>query len=696
MTQFTQTSTLETNRRKISRPRKGNFNYYAAKEGALKVKGYNFGEKDVVLDRKLEGFSTVNPFGITNETTVIEAFNILTAGLSDKMLSVTYAELVALRDASELIVGQNYLISDFAQSYNIFDGGTMDIIEEQIGEAEPIIVTASKVNELYKVAISTVYPQDIIHYSLDLVDNRDIGFGDGAGTPVANFKGQIYYRKDTIQNVETHYDFRNVKFRRWAVDAVAYDDGTAYVAKDVCKASDGKIYKCITATTGEGDPTVNTTDWVLWLDITADAFVSWTADKTKFNIRDITTDNLIINNVTAGVDYNDFYTFGDYYNWVKNVSIGMFDLEFTIGAYSYATQLNNIVFKTVDESYTCCANNIGSNCCNNTIGAIFSGNTIGNIFTFNTIGNNFTFNTIGDNFISNTIGNKFSNNTIENSFGNNTIGNDFNFNTIGNGFYSNTIGNEFYSNTIGNYFNYNTIGNYSYYNVIRNRFISNTIENNFSYNTIGYNFSSNAIENNFNINTIGNNFSNNTIGNNFNSNTIGDDFNNNAVGNKFGNNTIGNNSNNNTIGNGFKTNTIGNDFYYNVIGDNFYYNAIGHYFNSNTIGNNFHNNAIGNNFYYNTIGNYLYKTIFGGNCRHNTIANKINGTATNKIITFGNSITMCTIQDFAFGVLAADLDLTAATHIRGAYNTTIYQDKTDGVKLSYMDGGVMQIVDVTA
>jgi len=498
MTQFTQTSTLKTNGRRIPRPRKGDFNYYAAKEGALKVKGHNFGEKDVVLDRKLEGFSTVNPFGITDETTVIEAFNALTAGLSDKILSVTYAELVALRDASELIVGQNYLISDFAQSYNIFDGSTMDIIEEQIGEVEPIIVTASKPNELYKVAISTVYPQDIIHYSLDILDIRDIGFGNGVDTVNANFKGQIYYRKDTIQNVETHYDFRNIKFRRWAVDAVAYDNGTAYVAKDVCKSGvNGKIYKCITATTGEGDPTVNTADWVLWLDITADAFVSWTSDKTKFNIGGITTTNLIINNVTAGVDYDDFYTFGDYYNWVKNTHIGMIDLEYTIEKVGYATQLNNIVFKTIDNYYTCFGNNIGSNC------------------------------------------------------GNNTIGNDF---------YNNTTGNNFIYNTIGNDFNSNTIGNY---------------------------------------------------------------------------------------------------------------------------------------FYYNTIGNNFYNTIFGDNCQYNTIANKINGTTTAKIITFGDSITMCTIQDFAFGELAADLDLTAATHIRGAYNTTIYQDAIDGVKLSYMIGGVLTIADVT-
>lgn len=455
-----------------------------------------------VIEKVNEIVDYANTGSVTDINQLSDEDNLL-----KEAVSVTYAKLKELLTTSGLEVGQNYLISDFTQSYNIFDGGTMDIIEEQVGEEEPIIVTASKVNELYKVAISTVYPQDIIHYSLDLVDNRDIGFGDGAGTPVANCKGMIYYRKDTIQNVETHYDFRNVKFRRWTVDAIAYDNGAAYVAKDICKASDGKIYKCITATTGEGDPTINTADWELWLDITADAFVSWTADTTAFKIGgDITTDNLKINNETAGVDYDDFYTFGDYYNWVKNVSIGMIDLEYAILYGSYTTQLNNIVCKTIDGFNTCFGNNIGSNCWNN------------------------------------------------------TIGNGFNSNAIGDGFNNNTIGNNFYNN------------------IIRNGFSSNT------------------------------------------------------------------------IGNSFSSNTIGNEF---------------------------------------------YNTIFGDNCQYNTIANKINGTTTDKIITFGNSITMCTIQDYAFGELTADLDLSAATHIRGTYNTTIYQDAVDGVKLSYMTGGVLTIADVT-
>ena len=57
------------------------------------------------------------------------------------------------------------------------------------------------------------------------------------------------------------------------------------------------------------DPSSDAVNWILWPDITADAFVSWTSDKTMLTLEDITTDNLIINNVTAGVDYDDFLYF---------------------------------------------------------------------------------------------------------------------------------------------------------------------------------------------------------------------------------------------------------------------------------------------------------------------------------------------------------------------------------------------------
>lgn len=518
---------------------------------------------------------------------------------------ITAEDLETLMDAGELVPGRNYIITDFAQAYNIFDGGTMNIEEEKIGTAEVLFVKAVSTTKLHHEARSAMRPQDIIHFSLKLLDDRDIGFGDGAGTPCANFKGMIYYRKDTVQNVETHYDFRHIKFRRWAVDAELYEDGAyatytgqvsgmttdvtltadtigvvgntislvgdgvktiaalisdwnstypantvtvtagddtqipdekvlltldggvdpkSYVPRDVCKSAiDGKIYKCITATTGEGDPTVNTADWILWLDITADAFVSWTADKAQFNIGDINTDNLIINNVTAGVDYDDFYTFGDYYNWVKDVSLGGINLDLQIDNYGSATiLLSQKVFKTTDVLYTCCSI-------------------------------------------------KFGDNNLPMTFGN--------------CIYSMTFGNDNRSMIFRNY----------------NR-----------------------------------------------SMIFGDD-----------NHSM-------TFGNNNYSMTFGNKNHSMTFGDN----------NSMTFG---------DNNYSMTFRNSNSKMKF------RDVTNP-----ENRMITFGDGSTMCVFEDNCFIGLASDLDLSAATHIRGTYNTTIYQDKTNGVKLSYMDGGVMQIVDVTA
>jgi hypothetical protein len=453
MTLASQTSKLEIDVKHIPVPKKGWFNFFPGMNGKLRVKDSKGFVKDVVADQTLENFTITNTFGINNNTTFLESIEILTDelgntnaaiptdinqltdvdGLLHEVIFINYADLVILKNAAGLEIGKKYAINDYVPAWNMFDGGTSTVIEDKVGIGEILIVTAASLSTLYKEAISVTHPTDTIYYSVDLVDDRDIGFGDGAGVPCAHFKGMIYYRKDTIQNVECHYDFRNVKFRRWAVDALEYepgqyayytgqvsgmttnitltadtlgiigstisllgdgvktivvlvsdwnianpantvsitagddtqipdtgfyitlDDGVdtvAYIPKDVCKGSDGKIYKCITATTGEGDPTVNTADWILWLDITADAFVSWTSDKTQFNIGDITTDNLIINNVTTGVDFDDFETFGSFYNWVYNGKIISNSLEQNIQDWSYNTILNNYVIKTVDDYAT--------------------------------------------------------------------------------------------------------------------------------------------------------------------------------------------------------------------------------------------------------------------------------------------------------------------------------------------------------
>jgi len=445
---------------------------------------------------------------------------------NSQVTQVTHTELLNLISNGLLENGRKYQIWDFVQAYNIFDGGTNTIIEQQAGVAEALIVTATGSNTLEATAYSPAYPQDIIYYDPNPTYlNTDIGYSDGAGTLLPQLKGVITYRHDTKQNVSTWYDFRNIKFRRWAVDAVAYDGGTAYVAKDVCKGSDGKIYKCISdVIAGQGDPSTNTTNWILWNDITADAYISWTADSSKFAIGGITPTNLIFDTAT----YQDVYTFGDWYQHVNSVTIGKNDLAIVM-AYGYNSTLNNIVFKTTDNFITCFSNEIGE---------ISYNNTIGSGFYYNSIGENFKYNTIGTDFSSNTIESNFNSNNIGGDFKYNTIGNDFNRNTIESGFYRNTIGSNFSSNTIGGYFYSNSIGCY---------FDNNTIGSDFSYNTIGNN----------SIVSAGINCQGNSIGDYNTQVTLGDNCTGISIGEKNDAITLGASCTNLTFQNGcaFNTNT---------------------------------------------------------------------------------------------------------------------------------------------
>ena len=415
--------------------------------------------------------------------------------ITSDVTDVTYAQLLAHIADSTLKVGGLYRITDFAQAYNIFDGGTNTVVTEQIGATEPLIVYALSTKKLDRVAYSTNYPNDIIYYEPTGINvTTDIGYSDGAGTLVADFKGIIEYRHDTKQNVSTWYDFRNIKFRRWAVDAVAYNGATAYVAKDVCKSGiDGKIYKCITATTGGGDPTVNTADWILWSDIAADAYISWTSDGSMFNVGNITTTNLVFDTAT----YQDLYTFGSWYQHVNNVKIGKNDLALVMD-YGYNSTLNNIIFKTINDIYTCYSNEISNTCYNN---------TIDNGSNSNVIGIGFISNVIGIGFISNIIDNGFKLNTIGYNCASNAIGVGCSFNTIDNSLTLNTIGCSFTSSTIGYAFTSSIIGNNSKVSA-GNNCQGNYIGDNNTQITLGNNCTGINVVNNYGTLTLGDNVSN--------------------------------------------------------------------------------------------------------------------------------------------------------------------------------------------
>jgi len=448
--------------------------------------------------------------GLTAENvqTALDEIVTLIPGDINLYVNILYSDLAALKSTNLLVIGQKYRITDHQTKHLIPNTTAI-----WLGTVEPLILTATSLNTFDTVVQSELFPNDIIHYNFD-----DNSCEDGIWSPVlqryeggTTRTGKIAYRQDTVRELATHYDWRNVKFRRWKVDAIAWVSGTSYLVCDVVKSSNGNIYVCKINISGTTDPSLDTVNWQLWLDIVTNPFQSWTSDNTLFNIGGITTTNLIINNITPITDYNDYYTFtitneltnssgiitDNTFNTAgigyKQYSLGNIDYDSIFYSIAIIVNYNNIVFNLTpdaDVEYISHSNYFDDSCFNSTIvGNYFYNNTIRSNSQGNIIGRNFQGNIIGTYFTNNTIGNNFKKNIIKNEFQNNIVSNNFNSNTIGIDFYGNKIGREFYSNAIENGFQANTIGT---------DFNTNTIGDRFYWNTIEDGFYNNAISNNIN------------------------------------------------------------------------------------------------------------------------------------------------------------------------------------------------------
>jgi hypothetical protein len=313
---------------------------------------------------------------------------------------MTHSALLALKTAGTLIPGKKYTISDFKTKYT----QPVTNLVKEAATVETLVLTATSTSTFDVRVQSVEYPKDIIEYDIDDITCE-------APNEAETRKGKIIYRKDDVNNI-TYYDHRTVLFRRWLVDAVLWESGTAYVANDVIKDTvNGNIYKCIKDTSGVVTPS-SSYDWVLWMN--AGLFQSWDSDKNNFTPGGITPTNLIINNVIENVDFKDVLTFGT--GCCNN----------TIGKHiSY----NNIIF-VADNSN----NSFGNENYNNSFGNDNSYNSFGNGNSYNSFGNDNYGNSFGNENSNNSFGNYNSNNSFGNENSNNSFGNDNYYNSFGNGF----------------------------------------------------------------------------------------------------------------------------------------------------------------------------------------------------------------------------------------------------------------------
>ena len=402
--------------------------------------------------------------------------------------TMTYAELVAAITAGTLNKGESITISDFATTHYFLDGDLTLLSESpNVATPEPLTVLVTSSNTIDCIAKSSLYPQDIIHYDWNpdnwindksFSDVNDVGLG--YGTIIEGFKGVITYREDTIQKNKTHYDFRGVKFRRWAIIPNTWDSGVTYSRNTWVKNGD-MLYRSL-KNNNTNHSLYDSVWWAYVINTSKTRYWSW--DSSGMN--------------GCPVDSNDYV---DYHTWVSYIEAG--DNEIGL-RHSYwndpviSTILPNIVFVEEGDSgdgYVITSNKFkgGDSFGDSSIGADFSHNNIESNFHHNCIGAVVKYNIIGADFTNNTIGEEFYHNNIGSSFKGNIIGTSFTYNNIGTEFGSNTIGSNSYSNAIGSYFHSNSIGGRFYSNTIGPYFNSNTIGKDFCFNNIGEYFENNII-----------------------------------------------------------------------------------------------------------------------------------------------------------------------------------------------------------
>ena len=359
---------------------------------------------------------------------------------------ITYSELVTLRNGGNLVPGKWYRITDYRCS-------TQQARTVAMAHAFDILVRADDESHLNENAFAAHHEGDtyfqncklenwLLKYCLDNDTDRFAWADDQEG------RGVVYYMKDEWGN-ECPYDFKNIKFQRWAVTA---DQDHPYLVVDNADNNYGYYY----------------------------------------GAKDL-QDNNVLSKATYGEDTGYFYTFalkdlesGDWFDYTVAAHLGLKnDEENEVACYNnhlieatdeygsgkgeMAKMLNNIVFfncytdlsdTSHADDYSYCNNNrFLGNCHSNTFGNGCTYNTFGNSCGSNSFGNNCGGNTFGNNCGSNTFGNSCQNNSFGNNCGGNTFGNNCGGNTFGNYFSWNSFGNNCGSNTFGNYCNNNSFGN---------------------------------------------------------------------------------------------------------------------------------------------------------------------------------------------------------------------------------------------
>lgn len=232
--------------------------------------------------------------------------------------SYTNEELRDLITEELLTPGTLYKITDYKTKHLI---PNTTVINE--GPTEQLILQAISTSQFSPVVFSVDNPTDIIHY-----DINDILVEDD----VTNRNGFITYRKDTVNNLSTHYDFRAVKLRRWGINftSITWEASTAYLNKNLLY-NDGSLY--VIRKDFTSGLIFDDTDL---LDISQSDYGFVMNDTLKFGETTFTKSG----------DYDDYYTFNE---TCSNINIAR--CLFTYTGATNASTINNIVLLPGEATY---------------------------------------------------------------------------------------------------------------------------------------------------------------------------------------------------------------------------------------------------------------------------------------------------------------------------------------------------------
>ena len=581
------------------------------------------------------------------------SLSYFTGASGSGVISKTYSELKALKDANQLVSGQYYKITDFQLKW--WNLSVNDNTVKTSAFVEPLTIVAIATNKFSNAASSDLYPQDIIYYNFEATTSRSWGGGDSAlnSSPIPNFKGDIFRRIDPLTNVDICYDWRHITVNCCRPDLSTISTWTASTSAnlyDVVKLN-GKLFISII-----DNNIYVTTNAFAW-----QPFSDYNEEYTYFP----TDETFGLSLVKPATNITDINTFNNYVNYNSNAYILKVPALTSTRVQKYT--FNNSTESDGSREFNGTSIKLDSGSHSN----IFCGYNkyidLGyearyNIFHYNN-SNIFAVSNFSQNIISNAVQN--------NSFGSTVKGNVFSYQFINNKFLDNIVLNKFSSSQTGNVFDSQVAGNFfssgMNSNVFKSTVIGNLTRPSFTFNNLGPVYCGNSFGSysgsNITLGSCANNSSLDQVA----ENTLGPRFANNKLGN-FQKNEIGpgciNNifpyySSANKIGNGFEGNTATptssatGEMYYNTIGQEFQYNSIGNFFKINDIGTRMTGCTLGNVFRKNKIasGDYIYGY------------QMLNG-----------------------------IDFSSSTHVANNYDKNIFQNSTGSLRLSYYNSSDVQVV----